>query len=338
MDFSRLFDALDLEGDGALSREELNTAAVHLGWHWREAPVFAVLDLLTVPRPIPKKTCIAYLEEMTQDPLGPYGRVLLHASHFSRFKTTKNNFPQQYDPLEMGKGLKRPSGEKPWEILNTVGQDAEKNCDEIAPHLEDMEISVHHGALLIIDPQQSFTEGVWMESIGPQGEEDVKPIHMAFQNCARLLREKKDGQPEIMFTRCPFPPDSYGWNDLLADMIDSRQLYFVKPGNSVLFPPTNGFREWVHRCIGRGKKLLVMGGCTINSCLRVSSIETQNCFRTQGLQVVVDLSLSGARARNFESSSEYGGLSAVVSAVRDMADAEVLVVRNVVWKGGGEPF
>lgn len=319
MDFGRLFDALDLDGDGALSREELNTAAVRLGWHWREAPVFAVLDLLSIQEPIPKKACIAYLKEMAEDSLGPYGRVLRHAPHFSRFGRSEREDTSACDTLEIEKGQKKPSGGK--------------SCGEILPHLKDVEISVDHGALLIIDPQQSFTKGAWMESIGPQGEEDVKPIHMAFQNCARLLREKKDGQPEIMFTRCPFPPDSYRWNDLLEDIIDSRQLYFIKPGNSVLFPPTNGFREWVHRCVSKGKKLLVMGGCTINSCLRASSIETQNCFRRQGLQVVVDLSLSGARARNFERSSDFGDLSAVDSAIRDMMDAGVLVARHVAWKG-----
>jgi len=72
MNFSRLFATLGL--DGALSREELNTAAVRLGWHWREAPVFAVLDLLSIQEPIPKKTC-AYLGEMTEDPSGRPGRT-----------------------------------------------------------------------------------------------------------------------------------------------------------------------------------------------------------------------------------------------------------------------
>jgi hypothetical protein len=45
-----------------------------LGWHWREAPVFAVLDLLSIQEPIPKKTC-AYLGEMTEDPSGRPGRT-----------------------------------------------------------------------------------------------------------------------------------------------------------------------------------------------------------------------------------------------------------------------
>ncbi|MBN1840818.1 MAG: hypothetical protein JW883_00850, partial [Deltaproteobacteria bacterium] len=75
-----------------------------------------------------------------------------------------------------------------------------------------------------------------------------------------------------------------------------------------------------------------MGGCTLNSCLRISSIETQDHFRDQKLQVVVDLSLSGARTSNFISTPMYGGLSAVESAVREMIAAGVLVVRRAEWK------
>jgi hypothetical protein len=41
-----------------------------------------------------------------------------------------------------------------------------------------------------------------------------------------------------MFTRCPFPPGSYDWDDRLAEIIDNKQLYFIKPGKSVLIPPS----------------------------------------------------------------------------------------------------
>jgi len=37
------------------------------------------------------------------------------------------------------------------------------------------------------------------------------------------------------------------WDDRLSAIIDRQQLYFIKPGNSVLFPPINGFREWTSR-------------------------------------------------------------------------------------------
>jgi hypothetical protein len=154
---------------------------------------------------------------------------------------------------------------------------------------------------------------------------------MAFNSCAKLLR-KTYGRMEIMFSRCPFPPGSYDWDDRLAGIIDSRQLYFIKPGNSILFPPFNGFKEWVARCIEHGKRTLIIGGCTLNSCVRVSSVETQIRFKDRNLQVVVDLNLCGARRRNFIPSPAFDGLSAVESAVRQMTAAGVKVVRRVGWE------
>ncbi len=44
-----LFEMLDVNKDGAISRSDLQTAAKRMRWHWDEAPIFALLDLLTVP-------------------------------------------------------------------------------------------------------------------------------------------------------------------------------------------------------------------------------------------------------------------------------------------------
>ena len=216
-------------------------------------------------------------------------------------------------------------------LEHTAGMDTANDYQRLMSTLHNLQVSIDEAALLIIDPQRSFTKGVWMQSIGSQAEVDAKPIQLAFSNCALFLNENYH-RIETMFTRCPFPPDSYNWDDGLSGIIDSRQLYFIKPGNSVLFPHTNGFREWVENCINNGKKILVMGGCTLNSCLRVSSIETQNYFNSKKLQVVVDLSLSGARTRNFIRSPVYAGLSAVESAVREMMAVGVQVARYTEWK------
>jgi hypothetical protein len=78
--------------------------------------------------------------------------------------------------------------------------------------------------------------------------------------------------------------------------------------------------------------MLVIGGCTLNSCVRVSSIETLTHFKARGLRVCVDLSVCGARTRNFTPSPLYGGMSAVESAIHQMKDAGVRVVRNVLWE------
>ena len=168
-------------------------------------------------------------------------------------------------------------------------------------------------------------------SIGAEAGIDITPIRIAFDSCARLLQVMYR-KMEIMFTRCPFPPESYGWDDDIAGILSDNQLYFIKPGNNVLFPPTNSFREWVKRCIDNGKSFLVIGGCTLNSCVRVSAIQIQQMFKESPLQVVVDLSLSGARLSNFEPSRQFGGVSAVESAAHQMKAAGVYVLQKVSWE------
>jgi len=194
-----------------------------------------------------------------------------------------------------------------------------------------IQISSGSAGLLIIDPQCAFTSGVWMQSLGSNADSEVAPIRLAFDNCAQLL-DKLSSRVETMFTRCPFPPASYQWDERIRPVIKKSQLYFIKPGNSVMWPPTNGFREWVGGLLSQGKKILVMGGCTLNSCVRVSSIDTMRFFQEYGLRVVVDLSMCGARKSNYEASSQYGGLSSVDSAIRHMREAGVQVVRHVNWR------
>ncbi len=40
IELNRLFNLLDIGGDGKLSREDLRMAAEILGWSWREAPLY----------------------------------------------------------------------------------------------------------------------------------------------------------------------------------------------------------------------------------------------------------------------------------------------------------
>jgi len=334
-----LFEILDLDSDGQVSRTELHTAARQLGWHWREAPLFALLDLLTISEPISENKFTAYMQQIAEDPLGPYGRVLLESPHFYA------KMPSRHAPrYSMAGKYADATGERqpPESRVDNFGRDlvpvlersAGKHAADTYRTLIDSfdlcPIKADGAALLIIDPQRSFTGGVWMASIGDMAVVDVEPIGIAFEACAALL-EKHYGRMEIMFTRCPFPPDSYNWDDRLSGILDKDQLYFVKPGNSVLFPPANGFREWVKRLTACGKRTLIIGGCTLNSCVRVSSIETLSRFKSRNLHVVVDLSLCGARTRNFIPSSTWGGLSAVESAVNQMTAAGVRVVKYVKW-------
>ena len=146
-------------------------------------------------------------------------------------------------------------------LERTAGTSIAGSHQRFLQTLDKGRILIDDAAFLVIDPQRSFTQGVWMQSIGDEAAVDVEPIAAAFKNCSMLLNEIY-GRREIMFTRCPFPPGSYDWDDCLAEFIDDKQLYFIKPGNSVLIPPCNGFKEWVERCIEFGKSTLVIGGCT----------------------------------------------------------------------------
>ena len=323
-----------------LSRSELHQAAHRLGWHWYEAPLFAVLDLLTVRQPISRLQFSRCIQEMADDPMGPYGKVLLNAAHY-RPPPTPADHPQAPQNL----GHHRATSPKPPRtsprhdgnqrlvdiLFSHAGHDAAEDYRHLVDTLDPAHIPMVDAALLIIDAQQSFTSGVWMRSMGSNADVEVQPIVLAFQCCTALL-ERVYRQMAVMFTRCPFPPASYGWDKRLAPILDDRQLYFIKPGNSVLYPPLNGYNKWVDDCNDSGKTILVMGGCTLNSCVRVSAIDTQIRFGRSMLQVVVDLILCGARVTNYRPSKQFGGHSAVVSAVRQMIDAGVRVVRHVRWR------
>jgi hypothetical protein len=336
---SELFNILDLNKNGVLSRSELHEAARRMGWHWREAPFFAVLDLFTVAKPVSRDDFITYMNQIIEDPLGPYGKVLLNLPPFLSSIASKrtdisnkektnvrevNNKQYQATSNDKTNRCTLPKHTDHTGVANTY-QEIIENMN-----IKPLEISSDDAALLIIDPQRSFTRGVWMKSIGSNAELEVEPIRFAFKKCAQFLNENFSFV-ETMFTRCPFPPGSYDWDDAFAGIIDAGQLYFIKPGNSVLFPDTNGFREWVEGLMRNGKTILVMAGCTLNSCIRKSSIDTRKYFKKGKLQVVVDLNLSGARAGSYMKSSLYQGLSAVESAVREMTDSGVKVAKRIRW-------
>jgi len=338
---SELFDRLDLNKNGALARSELHESALRLGWHWREAPVLAVLDLLTIPKPISKDNFIAYMTQIIEDPHGPFGKVLLNSAHFLSPTASKKTIifhpakakGHHTNQKEYRFKIKGETCNNTFSLLKQIANLNVANSYRIFIKnmgINQLEIPAHNAALLIIDPQRSFTKGVWMKSIGFKAEIEVRPIQSAFENCARFLNENYR-LIETMFTRCPFPPCSYDWDDAFTGVIDAKQLYFIKPGNSVLFPATNGFREWVESLVKNGKKLLVMAGCTLNSCVRKSSIEAQKYFNGKKLQTVVDLNLSGARTSSYMPSALYDGLSAVESAVREMMSAGVWVTQSVRW-------
>jgi hypothetical protein len=208
-----LFEILDLDNDGEISRSELHKAAELMGWNWYEAPVFALLDLMTISGPITKDQFTICIQQISEDPMGPYGRVLLNSPHYSSAVPSMPDQSLSPKGNEVGAKSKEPK-EPPDEnfasdlisvLGKTAGLDMANRYRSVLDSLESCRISTDNAALLIIDPQRSFTKGAWMQSIGDGAAADVEPITTAFNNCARLLN-KFYGCMEIMFTRCPFPP------------------------------------------------------------------------------------------------------------------------------------
>ena len=338
-----LFHELDLDGDGMLSRQELHWAACQFSWGWQQAPTYALLDFLTIRTPLAKDAFISCMAQVGRDPDGVFGRVLRQGPLPAQLSRLNGSCAVSKTESETGGGVLGPSGNGTSRsctgVERVVGRLEDILSEQVAgdytaalkrQNVSRLSVQPDETALLIIDPQRSFTSGAWMASMGPIGEREVLPIRLAFDNCAGLLKAVYQ-HVEVMFTRCPFPPESYGWDERLDGIIDSRQIYFIKPNNNVFFPRTNGYKEWVESLIRCGKKALVMGGCTLNSCLRVSALETRRCFENAGLDVVVDLSLSGARASNYVNTSLFAGMSSVEFAIQEMSDAGVKVAELVEW-------
>lgn len=336
MDVEELFENLDFDADGELSRADLRQAVRRLEWGWPQAPLYAVLDALTIAEPLSRRRFAACLSQIVRDPMGPYGEVLRDVLTVSTpddpAGTLAPTSLEDPDRNQATVGGGQNSLEEMVVFLETyAGIQSANGYQALAQRLgeADCRFEEDNTAVLTIDPQRSFTSGAWMQSIGTGADLEVGPIRIAFAHCARFLRERGH-TVETVFTRCPFPPDSYDWDDPVQEVIGPSQSYFVKPGNSVLWPPTNGFTGWVQDLMARGKKTLVMAGCTLNSCVRVSAMETQERFGDDGLQVVVNLSLVGARTGNYVRSREFDGLSSVEHAVREMQSAGVLVVSRFV--------
>jgi hypothetical protein len=212
MTLNELFDILDINKDGELSRSELHIAAQRMGWHWHEAPILAVFDLLTILKPLPRNTFIAYMNQLIEDPLGPYGRVLLNAPHFSPPIASKDNLLSTHKREEVNNTLKNQQRVTPDNDIygdlvslleHTAGMKTLNDYQRLLNTLDSSDISIDDAALLIIDPQRSFTDGVWMQSIGSQAEVDVKPIQLAFNNCAQLLDENYHGLSSHLFPNFP---------------------------------------------------------------------------------------------------------------------------------------
>ena len=153
-------------------------------------------------------------------------------------------------------------------------------------------------ALVIIDCQQSFVRGFWMSGVG---KADVEPILTAYNNVAALL-PSLSASIRLLVTQCPFPSQSdFELYPPVRDALASREdvTRVIKPGNSVL--RASGAIQWFDSIVADGIKTVVIAGCTLTSCVRVSALDVHRRYAVAyGLQTSVDLSLCGARASNYQ--------------------------------------
>jgi len=152
---SDFFNILDLDKNGALSRSELHESARRLGWHWHEAPILAVLDLLAVLEPISRDNFIIYMSQIVEDPHGPFGKVLLNSPHFLPADPSRRTGVSKQKTAEVHRKLN--SSNKTYD--DTVTLLKEIAAPDIAKHHQDflenlnaekLKIPIDKAAVLII--------------------------------------------------------------------------------------------------------------------------------------------------------------------------------------------
>jgi len=170
-----LFDTLDMDHDGFLSRDDLKKAAKRFNWSWREAPFLAVFDLLSISKPISKPEFAEFIQQMHNDPLGPYGDILLKAHQFLERKDplsedlisnqqkawpyVRNASPKK----DVDRQLELVSMDR--HLAKLAGAEAALQYRTLLEPLEIADIPYNEAAILMVDPQRSFTEGAWMRSM-----------------------------------------------------------------------------------------------------------------------------------------------------------------------------
>lgn len=137
-------------------------------------------------------------------------------------------------------------------------------------------------ALLLIDMQKAFTTGSWASHFG--GPKEVEDIERAGQEAVQLLRSGRLKGMPILCTKCYLSrSEDEPYLDILEPFLrDANCIH--KPTMDVTSNPA--FFRWLRtqvqhlgrysmepRGLRQGVEVLVIGGCTTTSCVRVSSTE-----------------------------------------------------------------
>jgi len=144
---------------------------------------------------------------------------------------------------------------------------------------------------------------------------EVLPLHSAFDRVAALL-PKLSTDVRLLVTQCLFPTvQDFALYPPISDALDARGAgtvkRVIKPGNSILHAA--GSTQWFDELAGPatanvdsepGVPTVVLGGCTLTSCIRVSALDLYRHYFDKNtsqprLKICVDLNLCAARASNY---------------------------------------
>ena len=152
-------------------------------------------------------------------------------------------------------------------------------------------------ALILIDPQNGFiNDGSWSRMF-PIGQST--PILEAFNRIVLFLRSIPNPQSiPILISETGFSHHDRQIFEPIANELSQRQFHSItrtyKPHTNLSICP--GVRQWLDEQL-EAKLDIIIGGCTITSCVRDSSIQMKKIFPQ--LNFYVDQSLCAARKDNY---------------------------------------
>ena len=189
--------------------------------------------------------------------------------------------------------------------------------------------------LLLIDCQSAFITGCWAQGFGM---DQISPLQQAFSRCRDLLASGilQQKRVTLVTTKCPFwSLQDRAFDPSVISYFDNVPC-FIKPNNSVF--EAKGWDSFMSKFVDQAAQTrLVIGGCTLTSCVRVTACDNAKVFGPRGLEVVVDISLCGARTDNYRPEGPghwiiHEGESAVQCAIRTMRKSGVNVVDKYMWE------
>lgn len=159
-------------------------------------------------------------------------------------------------------------------------------------------LTYNRTVILLIDLQQAFTVGSWRKYVAPPPD-GVTAITEAFNRCSLLLKNVPPS-PLLIFSQCPFMQSSdYSLDPGINSLVRQEYKFVIKPGNDIL--DADGFESYLDSLLQANPSIdsVLIGGCTLTSCVRVSSCSVYRKYSDR-LRVIVSLEMCGARDENYK--------------------------------------